>query len=230
MLSAAPSADPRQQHRDFLIAGLLAFSGGLADGSSYLLVHCFTGHITGNLVLAGIDLAQGHWGELQKYAVSILIFTSATIVGQRLPHWSRLPNGLLAMAQAVLFGVTPLLFRAGHGATTLAIACLSAGLGLQNGVFSREEGVGLHTTYVTGDLTILLKAAFNGDGSGSSDGSAPSRRLTLTIIGILCAGFCAGALCSGWLVPRWGERTIWALEPIVLLLLMMNLRSRSAKN
>jgi uncharacterized membrane protein YoaK (UPF0700 family) len=37
----------------------LAFIGGYADASSYLLARAFTGHLTGNFVLAAVSAESG---------------------------------------------------------------------------------------------------------------------------------------------------------------------------
>jgi hypothetical protein len=43
----------------FSISIGLAFIGGYADASSYLLARTFTGHLTGNCVLAAVSAASG---------------------------------------------------------------------------------------------------------------------------------------------------------------------------
>ena len=45
----------------FSISMGLAFIGGYADASSYLLARTFTGHLTGNCVLAAVSTASGDW-------------------------------------------------------------------------------------------------------------------------------------------------------------------------
>ncbi len=45
----------------FKISIGLAFVGGYADASSYLLARTFTGHLTGNCVLAAVSAAGKEW-------------------------------------------------------------------------------------------------------------------------------------------------------------------------
>ena len=45
----------------FRISIGLAFIGGYADASSYLLAGVFTGHLTGNCVLAAVSAASKEW-------------------------------------------------------------------------------------------------------------------------------------------------------------------------
>ena len=46
------------KNRETWISLGLAFVGGYADASSYLLAQTFTGHITGNSILAAVSLVN----------------------------------------------------------------------------------------------------------------------------------------------------------------------------
>src|SRR5580658_6135256 len=52
----------------------LAFVGGYADASSYLLARTFTGHLTGNSVLAAVSAASKDWYLTLDRLVAVIVF------------------------------------------------------------------------------------------------------------------------------------------------------------
>ncbi len=52
----------------------LAFVGGYADASSYLLAQTFTGHITGNSILAAVSLVNREWSISMDRFLAIASF------------------------------------------------------------------------------------------------------------------------------------------------------------
>jgi uncharacterized membrane protein YoaK (UPF0700 family) len=55
----------------------LAFIGGYADAASFLLAHTFTGHLTGNCILAAVSAAGEEW----YLAVDRLLAVTVFLVG-----------------------------------------------------------------------------------------------------------------------------------------------------
>jgi uncharacterized membrane protein YoaK (UPF0700 family) len=50
----------------------LAFVRGYGDAASFVLARTFTGHVTGNLVLAAISVAARDWGaELEHFSAVV---------------------------------------------------------------------------------------------------------------------------------------------------------------
>jgi carbohydrate-selective porin OprB len=75
----------------------------------------------------------------------------------------------------------------------LCVGCLSLALGLQNGAFSQAGGISVHTTYLTGMITSLLKTeserySFQGTGS---DKRVSDRKVKL--LGGIWSAFVLGA-------------------------------------
>ena len=52
----------------------LAFIGGYADASSYLLAGAFTGHLTGNCVLAAVSAASKEWFLTLDRLLAVIVF------------------------------------------------------------------------------------------------------------------------------------------------------------
>jgi uncharacterized membrane protein YoaK (UPF0700 family) len=142
----------------------LAFVGGYGDAASFVLAKTFTGHVTGNLVLAAIAVAFHDWRAALKHLSAIVtfligIFLSVLIVRplKTWPSWPLLPT---IMGIEVILIVTASLALASdlaHGVETFVIF-VSLALGLQNGAFRRVGGVSVHTTYLTGMITSLISS------------------------------------------------------------------------
>ena len=140
----------------------LAFVGGYGDAASFVLAKTFTGHVTGNLVLAAIAIAAHEWRAALGHVSAIVsfligIFVSALIV-RPLKAWSSWPLLPTIMGiEVILIVAASFALSSGmaHGAGIFVIS-LSLALGLQNGAFRRVAGMSVHTTYLTGMITSLI--------------------------------------------------------------------------
>ncbi len=142
----------------------LAFVGGYGDAASFVLAKTFTGHVTGNLVLAAIAVAAhecraalGHLSAIVTFLIGI--FVSALIVPPR-KAWSSWPLLPTIMGMEVILIVVAsfaLASAVAHGIEIFVIF-VSLALGLQNGAFRRVGGISVHTTYLTGMITSLISA------------------------------------------------------------------------
>jgi uncharacterized membrane protein YoaK (UPF0700 family) len=140
----------------------LAFVGGYGDAASFVLAKTFTGHVTGNLVLAAIAVAAHDWratlGPLSAIVTFFIgIFLSVPIV-RPLKAWSSCPLLPTIMGiEVILIVAASLALSSGlaHGVGIFVIF-LSLALGLQNGAFRHVGGISVHTTYLTGMITSLI--------------------------------------------------------------------------
>ena len=149
---------------DTLVSLGLAFVGGYGDAASFVLAKTFTGHVTGNLVLAAIAVAAHEWraalGHLSAIVTFLIgIFVRALIVPPRKAwsSWPLLPT-IMGM-EVILIVIASLALASGvaHGIEIFVIF-VSLALGLQNGAFRRAGGISVHTTYLTGMITSLISA------------------------------------------------------------------------
>jgi uncharacterized membrane protein YoaK (UPF0700 family) len=140
----------------------LAFVGGYGDAAGFVLAKTFTGHLTGNLVLAAIAVAAHDWramlGPLSAVVTFLIgIFVSVLIV-RPLTAWSSWPLLPAIMGiEIILILAASLALASGvaHGVEIFVIF-VSLALGLQNGAFRRAGGISVHTTYLTGMITSLI--------------------------------------------------------------------------
>jgi uncharacterized membrane protein YoaK (UPF0700 family) len=142
----------------------LAFVGGYGDAASFVLAKTFTGHVTGNLVLAAIAVAAHEWraalGHLSAiFTFLIGLFASVLIVRplKAWPSWPLLPT--IMGIEVILIAAASFALASGmaHG-LEIFVLFVSLALGLQNGAFRRAGGISVHTTYLTGMITSLISA------------------------------------------------------------------------
>jgi uncharacterized membrane protein YoaK (UPF0700 family) len=180
-----------------LLLVALTFAAGSVDAVALLRLDVFTAVMTGNIVLLGLAVGQGAFGNALRSLVALLAYGVGVVAGARIvgavaieTHWS--PNVTRALAvewvlQAAFLlgwlvtGANP----DGAGAATL-IAFSGVVMGIQAAT-ARALAPGMSTTYVTGTLTGLL-SELSALGSVSGD-----RRRRASIVIALALGAVAGA-------------------------------------
>jgi len=139
-----------------------ALVGGYVDAAGFVLAKTFTGHVTGNLVLAAIAIVAHDWRLTFAHFSAVTCFLAGiplSVLIARLPAaWP--PSPLLT----TVGGIEVLLIIAAYVAVAsrttagveILVICLSLALGLQNGAFRRTGGISVHTNYLTGMITGLI--------------------------------------------------------------------------
>jgi uncharacterized membrane protein YoaK (UPF0700 family) len=140
----------------------LSFVGGYGDAASFVLTKTFTGHVTGNLVLAAIAVAVHDWraavGRLSAI-VTFLIGTGLSLLIVRpLRAWPSLRLLPFIMATEAILITAASLALASNMAhkVEMFVILVTLALGLQNGTLRRAGGTSVHTTYLTGTITGLI--------------------------------------------------------------------------
>lgn len=145
----------RQMSESIELGIVLAISGGFMDAYSYLCRdHVFANAQTGNMLLLGVNLAEGNWSTALRYGCPVLAFAIgiaiADIVRIRLKelslfHWRQIAVLLEAF---VLFGVSMIPLSMNLLANSLtSLAC-----GIQVECFRKIHGNGVATTMCIGNL------------------------------------------------------------------------------
>ena len=188
----------------------LAFVGGYCDAAGYVLAKTFTGHITGALVLAAISLAGHDWRIFLRHLLAIALFLIGVVsilISER--FITRTPSRFLL---PIVMGVEIVLISTAYLALTshlparfgLFVSCMSLALGLQNGVFSQARGISVHTTYLTGMITSLLKTVTERHSSQTIAGNAPTSDQKIKILGGIWLSFFLGATVGAAMVFGFG--------------------------
>jgi uncharacterized membrane protein YoaK (UPF0700 family) len=190
----------------------LTFVGGYCDAAGYILAKTFTGHTTGALVLAAISVAGHDWRNFLRHFLAIALFltgVASILIAERFiartPSWFVLPIAMtveIVLISSAYFALTSRL-TAKFG---LFVGCMSLALGLQNGAFSKAGGISVHTTYLTGMITSLLKTEAQRHSSGTTArGEAASDQKSKLLGGIWLA-FVLGATVGAAMVFGFGAR------------------------
>jgi uncharacterized membrane protein YoaK (UPF0700 family) len=208
---------PTQPVLEGMAALFLVAVGGYGDAASFLLVHCFTGHVTGNTVLTAIAVATGDRNAWQP-VLAVGCFLSATAFAQRLRSRGRQALGgvrfrYVLLLEILLLSLGPWMVIGRHLALLIATMCLS--LGLQNGALSQADGIGLHTTYLSGTLTHLMRALV-----WPADTAVASRERKF--IPLAACAFLAGALCGSLMIVHAGPRGLWGMPVLLLAVLALS--------
>ena len=141
-----------------------------------------------------VAVAHREWRGVTQRLLAMAVFLMATRCGFLLAT-TRRSNVWLVLTQTVLLLPLLLLHATISHLPILGIALCCAALGLQNGVVTTAGGVNLHSTFVSGDLTKLLKPVSSPAASATS--TAPRALLPWLIV-----GFATGALGAAASSPR----------------------------
>jgi len=204
----------------------LAFVGGYGDAASFVLVKTFTGHITGNLVLAAIAVAAHDWramlGPLSAVVTFLIaIFVSVLVVR---PHkaWSSWPLLPAIMGiEIILIVAASLALGSGvaHGVEIFVIF-VSLALGLQNGAFRHAGGISVHTTYLTGMITSLISTEAEQYASQVVPPPVSAHDPKISLLCGIWIAFVLGAGTGAALVLHFGALgMLGAAVPLILLVL-----------
>ena len=144
----------RQTSESIELAAILAFSGGLMDAYSYLARgKVFANAQTGNILLFGVNLADGDVNRALHYAVPVMAFA----VGIALAHSIK----IFSKERRLHWRQTALLVEAAHLLVVafipddlhlIANSLTSLGCGIQVQAFRKLHGNGFATTMCIGNL------------------------------------------------------------------------------
>ena len=204
----------------------LAFVGGYADASSYLLARTFTGHLTGNCVLAAVSAASKEWYLTLDRLLAVIVFLAGILVSLILNRFVpvRLRQYSLAIAMfiEVLLIVSASLFLINRANAELFIVCMCLALGIQNGALDKTNGISVHSTYMTGMVTTLMQKSFrhlSSKRSPKEDSSRDSVRLTIQVLAPMWISFIFGALAGAVIVSSFhGVGLLGIVLSLVLLI------------
>ncbi len=215
-----------ENHRsDSWLSFGLAFVGGYCDASGYVLAKTFTGHITGALVLAAISVAGHDWRTFLRHLLAIALFLTGVVsilISER--FIATTPSRFLL---PVVMGVEVVLILTAYFALTsnlaakfaLFVSCMSLALGLQNGAFSQAGGISVHTTYLTGMITSLLKTETQRHSFQTTAGNEPASDQKVRLLGGVWLAFVLGATVGAAMV--FWLRTLGVVGAAFLLLVMV---------
>jgi uncharacterized membrane protein YoaK (UPF0700 family) len=211
----------------------LAFIGGYADASSFLLARTFTGHLTGNCVLAAVSAASKEWYLALDRLLAVIVFLAGILVSLLLnrcvPVRLRQYSLAIAMFIEVLLIVSASLFLINRANDELFIVCMCLALGIQNGALHKTNGISVHSTYMTGMVTTLMQKSFDHFSSKRSlkeDSSRDSARLTIQVLAPMWISFIFGALTGAVIVSSFHSIGLLGIIVPLILLICAEMRTK----
>jgi uncharacterized membrane protein YoaK (UPF0700 family) len=217
----------------FSISIGLAFVGGYADASSYLLARTFTGHLTGNCVLAAVSAASGDWYLTLDRLLAVIVFLVGILCSLTLNRFA--PNRLrrsslaIAMLIEVLLFLGAALFLSNSANKELFIVCMCLALGIQNGALHKTNGISVHSTYMTGMVTMLMQKSFDHLSSKQSPQKDPLRdsaRLTIQVLAPMWISFILGALIGAVMVLCFHRIGLLGMAFLLILLILVEMKRK----
>ena len=184
------------RRRDLLLVAL-TFAAGSVDAVALLRLDVFTAVMTGNIVLLGLAVGQGSFGNALRSIIALVAYGVGVVVGARIvgavvieTHWSPKVTRALAVEWVLQLAFLIGWFITGANPDGVSAATLIALSGVAMGIqaaTARALAPGMSTTYVTGTLTGLL-SELSALGAVSGD-----RRRRASIVVALALGAVAGA-------------------------------------
>ena len=203
----------------------LAFIGGYADAASFLLAHTFTGHLTGNCILAAVSAAGEEWYLAVDRLLAVTVFLVGILFSLTLSRFIpvRLRRYSLAITMfiEVLLILGACLFLASRANREPFIVCMCLALGIQNDALRKTKGISVHSTYVTGMVTTLIQKSFHyclSERNSKEDSAKRSAGAAIQVLAPMWICFIVGALAGALMVASFHSI---GLLGIVLLLIVL---------
>jgi uncharacterized membrane protein YoaK (UPF0700 family) len=209
----------------------LAFVGGYGDAASFVLAKTFTGHVTGNLVLAAIAVAARDWRGVLKHLSAIVTFlmgiSLSVLSVRRLKVWSSwqlLPTIMGIEVVLIVAASFALVSDSAHG-VEMFVVFVSLALGLQNGAFRAVQGISVHTTYLTGMITSLISTETEKYASGVTSPVARVHDPKMGLLYRIWIAFVLGAGTGAAMVLHFRALGMLGAAVLLILLILREVRS-----
>lgn len=185
---------------------ILSLSGGCMDAYSYLCRdRVFANAQTGNMLLFGVNLAEGNYPDALKYLWPILAFSVGIVLSDVIR--SRMQRSRLHWRQLSLLAEVVILFLASllpQSRNAAANAMISLACGLQVESFRAVLGNSIATTMCIGNL----RSGLNHLTAFFQTRQRERLKKALIYFGIILS-FILGAVIESALIRRFAERALY---------------------
>lgn len=194
---------------------LLAIVGGFLDAYTFVgRGGVFANAQTGNVVLIGMEVATGEWGQVVLHAIPILAFMIGVVVAEMIKKPSMrlfIPDSeraVLILEIAVLFIIGFIPYTSPDIIVTVAISFVSS---VQVSSFRKLVGYTYNTTMITGNLRSATQEAYFA--FTNKDNESARRAIRYSTINL---SFLAGAILGGLLTSFIGVKAVWVAVIILI--------------
>jgi len=140
---------------DIWPAGLLATAAGFVDAVGYLASGVFAANMTGNTVLAGLSLAQGHWQVAVQRGTTLGAFFLGAMIGSLILRVARRHNAAPISLEAALILLAAFI----EPSAFLAIVIIACAMGIQATALTRFRQATASTVVITSTIARLAEYA-----------------------------------------------------------------------
>lgn len=215
-----------QMSESFLIGTLLAVAGGFLDAYSYVTRgKVFATAETGNIVLLGLNLAQGNFGKALYYLVPISSYAVGVLAAEEIKsrykdkdnrniHWRQ----IVILAEAVIVAVVSFLPQGRMDIVANSAVAFICSMQVES--FRKVHGNAYATTMCTGNLRSGMEHIHRYV-SGADKASGKAAREYFGIITFFILGAILGVLSA----EQWGVRAaVVCCVPLLAVFGMMFVR------
>ncbi|OPA74055.1 hypothetical protein BVG16_25215 [Paenibacillus selenitireducens] len=194
---------------------LLAFVGGFLDAYTFISRDgVFANAQTGNIVLLGVQIAQGAWQQALLHVPPILAFMIGVIVSESFKHPSmqrvfRDPARAILLLESivlVLVGILPA--SVPNMVVTVTIAFVAS---VQVSTFRKLGNWPYNTTMTTGNLRTAIQAAYVTYVTHDRKAATQFRQFSEIIV-----SFLMGAVIGALLTQYWGTMAVWIAAVLLI--------------
>ena len=220
--------EEKQMSDTFLNCSFLALSGGFQDAYTYLVRDgVFSNAQTGNVVLMSQHLMVGEWMQGLRYLFPLIAFVLGVFCAERIQnrfqfaqklHWRQ---GILVLEMIILFsvGFMP------EAWNLIATSLVSFACAMQVQAFRKVNGYAYASTMCIGNLRSGT-AAFS---VYLREKRKENLKQAMYYFGII-AVFAIGAGIGGNLSLRFGMRTVWCCDILLMIsFLLMGKKKHSMR-
>lgn len=220
--------EEKQMSDTFLNCSFLALSGGFQDAYTYFVRDgVFSNAQTGNVVLMSQHLMVGEWKQGLRYLLPLMAFALGVFCAERIQnrfqfaqklHWRQ---GILVLEMIILFsvGFMP------EAWNLIATSLVSFACAMQVQAFRKVNGYAYASTMCIGNLrsgTAALSIYLR-------EKRKENLKQAMYYFGII-AVFAIGAGIGGNLSLRFGMRTVWCCDILLLIsFLLMGKKKHSMR-
>lgn len=213
-------------HESLPVGVLLALAGGFLDAYTYLFHgEVFASVQSGNVILLGLNIAQGKWGAFGHYLPPIILFLFGILTTNILKNHFKGGKWIVWQNVAVLIealGIFLVGLFSGRVSDIVFNSAMSFFAAIQNATYRRLAGMPYATTMTTGNLRSIADYAYQWIFKRDRQ-AAFKIKYTALIVG----GFFAGAILSTLLAPVFKGQTIWCVSVFLLLVLGIALKNHN---
>lgn len=219
----------------FRISIGLAFVGGYADASSYLLAQTFTGHLTGNCVLAAVSAVSKDWHLTSDRLLAVVFFLSgiavSIVLNRFAPVWPRPSSLAIVIFIELLLVLSAFTFLSSRANPELFIVCMCLALGIQNGALHKTKGISVHSTYMTGMVTTLVQKSFDHFDPKvrpKEDASKDPARLAIQVLAAMWMSFIFGAVVGAVMVSSLQHIGLFGIVLLLFVLALVEIMKKKS--